>query len=85
MSAAPSRTQQLSVKISEAACDRFRRLARAHGLTLGQLFEQALEAWEAHRPPTGSAACASLADDDLDHAGAGAAKALPKGQARGGP
>lgn len=44
--ASPPRRQQLSVKITDEACERFRRLARAHGLTLGELFEQALDAWE---------------------------------------
>jgi hypothetical protein len=43
------RHQQLSVKITDEACERFRRLARAHGLTLGDLFEQALDAWETQR------------------------------------
>jgi hypothetical protein len=60
-SIAPPRRQQLSVKISDEACERFRRLARVNGLTLGELFEQALETWEAHRPATGEG----------DHAGAG--------------
>jgi hypothetical protein len=41
------RREQLSVKITEEACDRFRRLAGEHRLTLGELFEQALDAWEA--------------------------------------
>ena len=41
------RREQLSVKITEEACDRFRRLAAEHRLTLGALFEQALDAWEA--------------------------------------
>jgi hypothetical protein len=41
------RREQLSVKITEEACDRFRRLAAEHRLTLGELFEQALDAWEA--------------------------------------
>ena len=41
------RREQLSVKITEEACDRFRRLAAEHQLTLGELFEQALDAWEA--------------------------------------
>ena len=45
----PPRRQQLSVKITDEACERFRRLARAHGLTLGDLFEQALDAWETQR------------------------------------
>jgi predicted transcriptional regulator len=67
-SIAPPRRQQLSVKISDEACERFRRLARAHGLTLGELFEQALEAWETHRPVTGTAARAALAGDG-NHAG----------------
>ena len=66
----PPRRQQLSVKISDEACERFRRLARAHGLTLGELFEQALEAWETHRPTTGSVVRTSLARDG-DHANAG--------------
>jgi hypothetical protein len=39
------RREQLSVKITEEACDRFRRLAGEHRLTLGELFEQALDAW----------------------------------------
>jgi len=43
----PPRRQQLSVKITDETCERFRRLARAHGLTLGDLFEQALDAWQA--------------------------------------
>jgi len=43
------RREQLSVKITEEACDRFRRLAGEHRLTLGELFEQALDAWEAER------------------------------------
>ncbi len=43
------RRQQLSVKITDEACERFRHLARAHGLTLGDLFEQALDAWEMQR------------------------------------
>jgi hypothetical protein len=43
------RRQQLSVKITDEACARFRSLARAHGLTLGDLFEQALDAWETQR------------------------------------
>jgi hypothetical protein len=47
----PPRRQQLSVKITDEACERFRRLARAHGLTLGELFEQALEAWDTQRGP----------------------------------
>jgi hypothetical protein len=67
-SLAPSRRQQLSVKISDEACERFRHLARSHGLTLGELFEQALEAWETHRPATGSAVHAPLAGGG-DHAG----------------
>jgi predicted transcriptional regulator len=68
-SLAPPRRQQLSVKISDEACERFRRLARAHGLTLGELFEQALDAWETRRPATGSAAHSSLAGVG-DHAAA---------------
>ena len=47
------RRQQLSVKITDEACERFRRLARAHGLTLGDLFEQALDAWETQRSANG--------------------------------
>jgi len=67
-SPAPPRRQQLSVKISDEACERFRRLARAHGLTLGELFEQALDAWEAQRPAAPSAAHSSLAGVGGDRA-----------------
>ncbi len=49
------RREQLSVKITEEACDRFRRLAGEHRLTLGELFEQALDAWEADLHARGSA------------------------------
>lgn len=42
----PRRQQQLSIKITDEACERFRRHARVQGLTLGALFEQALDAWE---------------------------------------
>jgi hypothetical protein len=66
---APARRQQLSVKISDEACERFRRLARSHGLTLGELFEQSLEAWETQRPATGGTAPGPRAGDG-DHAGA---------------
>ena len=45
------RREQLSVKVTEEACDRFRRLAGEHRLTLGELFEQALDAWEAAVAP----------------------------------
>jgi len=45
----PPRRQQISIKVTEEDCERFRRLARAHGLTLGDLFEQALQAWETQR------------------------------------
>ena len=47
--AKPPRRQQISIKITEEACERFRRLARIHGLTLGDLLEQALHAWETQR------------------------------------
>ena len=45
----PPRRQQISIKVTDEDCERFRRLARAHGLTLGDLFEQALQAWETQR------------------------------------
>ena len=48
------RREQLSVKITEEACDRFRRLAAEHRLTLGELFEQALDAWEAEVASSGT-------------------------------
>ena len=48
------RREQLSVKITEEACDRFRRLAAEHRLTLGELFEQALDAWEAEVASSGA-------------------------------
>ena len=48
------RREQLSVKITEEACDRFRRLAAEHRLTLGELFEQALDAWEAEVTSSGT-------------------------------
>jgi hypothetical protein len=37
------------VKITEEACERFRRLAYEQGVTLGDLFEQAIDAWEKQR------------------------------------
>jgi hypothetical protein len=37
------------VKVTEAACRRFRRLADEQGVTLGALFEQAVEALERQR------------------------------------
>lgn len=43
------RKQQLSVKVTEAACRRFRRLADEQGVTLGALFEQAVDALERQR------------------------------------
>ena len=44
--AAPKRCEQFSVKVTEDACRRFRRLAEAQGVTLGALFEHALDALE---------------------------------------
>jgi len=57
----PPRRQQLSVKITDETCERFRRLARAHGLTLGDLFEQALDAWQARHTAE------QPLDDDAGH------------------
>ena len=51
--ASHTRRQQLSVKVTEEACRRFRRLADEQGVTLGVLFEQALDALERERGPRG--------------------------------
>ena len=51
--ASQNRRQQLSVKVTEEACRRFRRLAGEQGVTLGALFEQALDALERERGPRG--------------------------------
>ena len=47
--ASQTRRQQLSVKVTEEACRRFRRLADEQGVTLGVLFEQAVDALERER------------------------------------
>ena len=39
------------VTITDEACECFRRLACAHGLTLDDLFEQALDAWKTQLGP----------------------------------
>jgi len=51
--ASQTRRQQLSVKVTEEACRRFRRLADEQGVTLGALFELALDALERERGPRG--------------------------------
>ena len=55
------RREQLSVKVTEEACERFRRLAGEQGLTLGELFEQALDAWEAEAARLGTRRARPLA------------------------
>lgn len=49
LGAVPVKREQFSVKITEEACRRFRRMAEERGVTLGALFEQALEALERQR------------------------------------
>ena len=53
LGAPPSRREQFSVKITEEACRRFRRIAEERGVTLGELFEHALDALERERPLMG--------------------------------
>jgi hypothetical protein len=53
LDASRTRRQQLSVKVTEEACRRFRRLAGEQGVTLGALFELALDALERERGPRG--------------------------------
>jgi hypothetical protein len=55
----PPRKQQLSVKITEDACTRFRRLAHERGVTLGALFEQAVELLDQGTPARAPAALAA--------------------------
>lgn len=50
-----ARREQFSVKVTEEACRRFRRIAEERGVTLGVLFEHALDALERE-----SCACPTL-------------------------
>lgn len=44
------RCEQFSVKVTEDACRRFRQIAEERGVTLGVLFEHALDALERECP-----------------------------------
>ena len=68
--ASQTRRQQLSVKVTDEACRRFRRLADEQGVTLGALFELALEARQ--RLPEGGEACALLFNHRLRRTAHGA-------------